>query len=59
MIGTSHRGPVQRSVFHCVRRRAPDCGAVHSQGAHTSRVRPPTPALLPSSHFTWAGWEVV
>ncbi|CAI9577064.1 unnamed protein product [Staurois parvus] len=25
MIGTSHRGPVQQSVFHCVRRtqRAP------------------------------------
>ncbi|CAI9555192.1 unnamed protein product, partial [Staurois parvus] len=26
MIGTSYRGPVRRSVFHCVRRtqRAPD-----------------------------------
>ncbi|CAI9580811.1 unnamed protein product, partial [Staurois parvus] len=41
MIGTLYRGPVRRSVFHCVRRtqRAPDRGAVHSQGAHTSTVR--------------------
>ncbi|CAI9553057.1 unnamed protein product, partial [Staurois parvus] len=33
MIGTSYRGPVRRSVFHCVRRtqRAPDRGAVRSQ----------------------------
>ncbi|CAI9615150.1 unnamed protein product, partial [Staurois parvus] len=39
MIGTSHRGPVRRSVFHCVRKtqRAPDRGAARSQGACTSR----------------------
>ncbi|CAI9595870.1 unnamed protein product [Staurois parvus] len=41
MIGTSYRGPVRRSVFHCVRRtqRAPDRGAARSQGVRTSRVR--------------------
>ncbi|CAI9623843.1 unnamed protein product, partial [Staurois parvus] len=41
MIGTSHKGPVQRSVFRCVWRtqRAPDCGAARSRGARTSRVR--------------------
>ncbi|CAI9537511.1 unnamed protein product [Staurois parvus] len=35
------RGPVRRSVFHCVRRtqRAPIRGAASSQGARTSRVR--------------------
>ncbi|CAI9587420.1 unnamed protein product [Staurois parvus] len=40
MIGTSYRGPVRRSVFHCVRRtqRAPDRGAARSQGARTSRA---------------------
>ncbi|CAI9597639.1 unnamed protein product, partial [Staurois parvus] len=40
MIGTSYRGPVRRSVFHCVRRtqRALDRGAVRSRGARTSRV---------------------
>ncbi|CAI9535551.1 unnamed protein product, partial [Staurois parvus] len=40
MIGTSHDRDVQRSVFHCVRRtqRAPDHGAVRSQGTRTSRV---------------------
>ncbi|CAI9536951.1 unnamed protein product [Staurois parvus] len=39
MIGTSYRGPVRRSVFHCVRRtqRALDRGAARSQGARTSR----------------------
>ncbi|CAI9533607.1 unnamed protein product, partial [Staurois parvus] len=39
MIGTSHRGPVRRSVFHCVRRtqRAPDRGADRAQGVCTSR----------------------
>ncbi|CAI9605242.1 unnamed protein product, partial [Staurois parvus] len=37
MTGTSYRGPVRRSVFHCVQRtqRAPDRGAAHSQGACT------------------------
>ncbi|CAI9538132.1 unnamed protein product, partial [Staurois parvus] len=41
MIGTSYRGPVRRSVFHCVRRtqRAPDRGAARSQGARTSRKK--------------------
>ncbi|CAI9616897.1 unnamed protein product [Staurois parvus] len=33
-IGTSHRGPVQRSVFRRTQ-RAPDLGASHSQGART------------------------
>ncbi|CAI9532491.1 unnamed protein product, partial [Staurois parvus] len=39
MNGTSHRGPVQRSVFCCVRRthRAPHRGAARSQGACTGR----------------------
>ncbi|CAI9613798.1 unnamed protein product [Staurois parvus] len=34
MIGTSHRGPVRRSVFHCVQRtqRAPDCGVTRRGG---------------------------
>ncbi|CAI9544182.1 unnamed protein product [Staurois parvus] len=33
------RGPVRRSVFHCVRRtqRALDGGAAHSQGVRTAR----------------------
>ncbi|CAI9615688.1 unnamed protein product [Staurois parvus] len=37
MIGTSYRGPIRRSVFHCARRtqRAPDRGATRSQGAAT------------------------
>ncbi|CAI9596397.1 unnamed protein product [Staurois parvus] len=41
MIGTSHRGPVRRSVFHGVWRtqQAPDRGAACSQGARTSRGR--------------------
>ncbi|CAI9582627.1 unnamed protein product, partial [Staurois parvus] len=70
MIGTSYKGPVRRSVFHCVQRtqRAPDRGAAPSPEARTSRVRgggavykrPPDPALPPSSRFyTTAGWEVV
>ncbi|CAI9573829.1 unnamed protein product [Staurois parvus] len=39
MMGTSYRGPVRRSVFHCVRRtqRASDRGAARSQGARTAR----------------------
>ncbi|CAI9612850.1 unnamed protein product, partial [Staurois parvus] len=39
MIGTSHGGPVRRSVFHCVQRtqQAPDRGAARSHGARTSR----------------------
>ncbi|CAI9570040.1 unnamed protein product [Staurois parvus] len=57
MIGTSYRGPVRQSVFHCVRRtqRVPDCGAARSQGARTSRVLvykwPPNPAVPPSSRL--------
>ncbi|CAI9539541.1 unnamed protein product, partial [Staurois parvus] len=37
MIGTSHRGPVQQSVFCCVQgtQQAPDRGAVRSQGVST------------------------
>ncbi|CAI9616138.1 unnamed protein product, partial [Staurois parvus] len=65
MIKTSYRGPVRRSLFHCVWRtqRAPDRGA-RSQRVRTSREdvykRPPTPALPPSSRlYTWAGREVV
>ncbi|CAI9579528.1 unnamed protein product [Staurois parvus] len=38
MIGTSYRGPIQRSVLHCVRRtqRALDRGGARSQGARTT-----------------------
>ncbi|CAI9583347.1 unnamed protein product [Staurois parvus] len=36
MIGTSHRGPVQRSVFLCGLQIArSDRGAAHSQGVRT------------------------
>ncbi|CAI9594011.1 unnamed protein product, partial [Staurois parvus] len=69
MIGTSHRGPVQRSVFRCVLRtqRPPVCGAACSPGpTHKQGSRdiiynwPPAPALLPSgSLYTWVGREVV
>ncbi|CAI9603828.1 unnamed protein product, partial [Staurois parvus] len=55
MIGTSHRGPVQRSVFRSVRReraQAVNAGAMY--------VRKPAPALLPSSCLcTWTGRGVV
>ncbi|CAI9539369.1 unnamed protein product, partial [Staurois parvus] len=39
MIGTSHRGPVRRSVFHCVREEEnPGCSVQnHSQVARTRR----------------------
>ncbi|CAI9536734.1 unnamed protein product [Staurois parvus] len=39
MIGSSHRGPVRRSVFYCDRRtqRAPDRGAAQFRGARTAR----------------------
>ncbi|CAI9550882.1 unnamed protein product [Staurois parvus] len=39
MIGTLYRGPVRRSVFHCVQRtqRALDRGAARFQGARTAR----------------------
>ncbi|CAI9558486.1 unnamed protein product, partial [Staurois parvus] len=69
MIRTSHRGPVRRSVFHCVRRtqRAPDRGAACFQGAATQAgfgeavyKQPPDPALPPSGHlYTTARREVV
>ncbi|CAI9561871.1 unnamed protein product, partial [Staurois parvus] len=44
MIGTSYRGPVRRSVFHCVRRTqlARDC-AVYK--------RPPDPAVPPAVYL--------
>ncbi|CAI9549396.1 unnamed protein product [Staurois parvus] len=58
MIGTSYRGPVRRSVFHCVWRtqRAPDRSGARSQGARTARkggcrlwtaTRPWTASALP------------
>ncbi|CAI9587853.1 unnamed protein product [Staurois parvus] len=40
MIGTSHRGPIQRSVFHCVLQiqQAPDRDAARFPGsAHKHR----------------------
>ncbi|CAI9608723.1 unnamed protein product, partial [Staurois parvus] len=58
MIGTSYRGPVQRSVFRCVLRteRAPNRGAARSQGARTGckcvYERQPASALLPSGPCT-------
>ncbi|CAI9532753.1 unnamed protein product, partial [Staurois parvus] len=57
MIGTSHRGPVRRSVFHCVLRTqwAPD-----RVGREAVYKQPPDPALPPSSRlYTTAGQEVV
>ncbi|CAI9546971.1 unnamed protein product, partial [Staurois parvus] len=68
MIGTSYRGPVQRSVSgghsgHSGHRiavpRAPrECAqAVNVEAVYK---RPPAPALLPSGRLcTWAGWKVV
>ncbi|CAI9550833.1 unnamed protein product, partial [Staurois parvus] len=62
MIRTSHRGPIQRSVFRCVFRTqwAPDRGAARSQGARTGREagRPASALLLSSCLCTWAGREV-
>ncbi|CAI9549254.1 unnamed protein product, partial [Staurois parvus] len=57
MIGTSYRGPVRRSVFHCVRRtqRAPDRGC-----GEDIYKRPPDPAVPPSGRlYTTASREVV
>ncbi|CAI9580333.1 unnamed protein product, partial [Staurois parvus] len=69
MIRTSHRGPMQRSMFRCVVQTqwAPDCSAACSWGARTGREggedvckRPATPAMLPSRPlYTWAGREIV
>ncbi|CAI9602932.1 unnamed protein product, partial [Staurois parvus] len=56
MIGTSHRGSVQRLVFHCVRRTqwAPD------RGGEAIYKRPPNPALpLSGRLYTTAAREVV
>ncbi|CAI9560716.1 unnamed protein product, partial [Staurois parvus] len=56
MIGTSHRGAVQRSVFCCVLRIAVPCAQSKMAGAIYERQ--PTPALPPSGHlYTWAGRE--
>ncbi|CAI9566799.1 unnamed protein product, partial [Staurois parvus] len=55
MIGTSHRGPVQRSVFCCV---LP--GSAQAKMAGAVYERQPAPALLPSGRlYTWAGRLVV
>ncbi|CAI9556399.1 unnamed protein product, partial [Staurois parvus] len=68
MIGTLYRGPVQQSVFHCVRRtqRAPDRGACapreRAQAGCGEAVykRSPDPAVPPSGRlYTMAGREVV
>ncbi|CAI9608864.1 unnamed protein product [Staurois parvus] len=61
MIGTSYRGPVRRSVFHCVRRtqRAPDRGAAaRSQGARTSRHFLYMISLDFNRHRTHAGLNI-
>ncbi|CAI9588308.1 unnamed protein product, partial [Staurois parvus] len=54
MIGTSHRGPIRRSVFgHWIAR---------TQSKIKSAVyeRQPTPGLPPSGRsYTVAGWQVV
>ncbi|CAI9531840.1 unnamed protein product, partial [Staurois parvus] len=55
MIRTSHRGPVQRLVFHCVRRtqRAADRGAVLLSGsAHKQGVRLET-STRPCTATVW------
>ncbi|CAI9599786.1 unnamed protein product, partial [Staurois parvus] len=49
MIGTSYRGPVRRSVFHCVwkTQRAPDGGAAARAQARCGEAvykQPPDPA---------------
>ncbi|CAI9571597.1 unnamed protein product, partial [Staurois parvus] len=64
MIRTSHRGPIRRSAFHCVRRiqGALDRGAACSQREDREAIykRPPDPALPPSGClYTTAGREVV
>ncbi|CAI9547243.1 unnamed protein product, partial [Staurois parvus] len=63
MIGTSHRGPIQRSVFsghsghqiavlRALRERAQ---AVNAEAVYEQQ---PAPALLPSGRLcTWAGRE--
>ncbi|CAI9532305.1 unnamed protein product, partial [Staurois parvus] len=61
MIGTSHRGPVRRSVFHCVRRtqRAPR-ERTQAGGKKALYKQPPDPALPPSGClYTTAGREVI
>ncbi|CAI9614382.1 unnamed protein product, partial [Staurois parvus] len=68
MIGTSQRGPVRRSVFHCVWRTQRHWIAVlhaprkHAQAGCGEAVykRPPDPALpLSGRLYTTAGREVV
>ncbi|CAI9531622.1 unnamed protein product, partial [Staurois parvus] len=55
MIGTSYRGPVRRSVFHCVRRERAQAGC-----REAVCKRPPDPALpLSGRLYTMAGREVV
>ncbi|CAI9583292.1 unnamed protein product, partial [Staurois parvus] len=52
MIGTSYRGPVQRSVFHSGHRRKRAQSKM--AGANQPRRLPPSGRL-----YTVAGWEVV
>ncbi|CAI9598532.1 unnamed protein product, partial [Staurois parvus] len=55
MIGTSYRGPVRGSVFHCVRRERAQAGC-----GEAVYKRPPDPALPPSGRlYTTASREVV
>ncbi|CAI9550590.1 unnamed protein product, partial [Staurois parvus] len=55
MIGTSHRGPIQRLVSRCVRRER-----AQLENAGTIYEQQPAPTPLPSNRLcTWAGQEVV
>ncbi|CAI9576289.1 unnamed protein product, partial [Staurois parvus] len=55
MIGTSYRGPVRPSVFHCVRRERAQAGC-----REAVYKRPPDPAVpLSGRLYATAGREVV
>ncbi|CAI9593826.1 unnamed protein product, partial [Staurois parvus] len=63
MIGTSHRGPVRRSVFHCVQRTqwASDRGAAlpgsaHKQGAGRPFINghPTLHCHCPAVYIQWS-----
>ncbi|CAI9609808.1 unnamed protein product, partial [Staurois parvus] len=56
MIGTLHRGPERRLVFHCGHR----IELAQFKMAGTVYERQPAPGLPPSGHlYTAAGWQVV
>ncbi|CAI9566876.1 unnamed protein product, partial [Staurois parvus] len=62
MIRTTHRGSVQRSVFHCARITVP-CAPrelAQAENAEVVYIWPPAPALPPFGRLcTWARREVV